>query len=178
MFDPDVKTSFIDNDPDCKTQTANSSNSKVNIQQLAMQTFNKQRATQQKIAVVVDGNNIAYSILDNGKPRTANIVDCLAKLAAIAEIDIIACFVSAKLRHVIDEPDTLEELMKEGLVIQTPSNIEDDFFILETADEFDAIIISNDRYKQHKSKYPNIKRVPFIIVRGRVIFAGDLSNFN
>ena len=106
MSDPDIKTSLIDKDPDNEIETVNTGNSKVNVQDLAIQALNKRFIHLQKIPVVVDGNNIAYSILDNGKPRVANIIDCLAKLTAIAEVDIIACFVSAKLRHVIDEPDT------------------------------------------------------------------------
>lgn len=126
---------------------------------------------------MLDGNNLAYSSLENGKPKISNIVDTLNKLVINPEVDLVAAFISAKLRHTIDKPNILEELLKEGILTQTPAEVPDDYFILECAEEFDVFIVSNDLYRTQRKQYPwiNDKRVPFVVVRGKIIFAGQLS---
>ncbi|MHA1984916.1 MAG: NYN domain-containing protein [Candidatus Hodarchaeales archaeon] len=152
--------------------------SSVNIEELASLTLKKPKGDDNTIRIVLDGNNIAYSSLDKGKPKISNLVETLNKLASNSNVDLVAAFISAKLRHTIDRPKILEEMLKEGILTQTPAEVDDDFFVLECAEEFDAFVVSNDLYRPQRKQYPwiNEKRVPFVVVRGKIIFAGQLSS--
>jgi hypothetical protein len=103
--------------------------SSVDIEELASLNLKKTKGDD-KIRIVLDGNNIAYSSLDKGKPKISNLLETLNKLANNPEVDLVAAFVSAKLRHTIDKPKVLEELLKEGILTQTPAEVEDAFFVL------------------------------------------------
>lgn len=151
--------------------------SRIDIEEVASSSLKKEINGGEEIRVVLDGNNIVYSSLEKGKPKISNLVEVLEKLKQFSTVDVIASFISAKLRHTIDDPSKLEELIQEGIVTQTPAEVPDDFFILQTAEEFEAFVISNDLYRKQRKIYPwiNERRIPFIVIRGKIIFAGLLS---
>lgn len=82
----------------------------------------------------------------------------------------IRSFVDATLRHEIDDPEQLEALLDQGVVLQAPADTSADYFVLEVADEHGAIVVSNDQFDEFRAEYPWIeeRRVPYMVVKGEV----------
>ncbi len=78
--------------------------------------------------------------------------------------------IDASLRHRIDDPDQLEGLIDAQKIRQAPAGTDADYFILETAGQHEAQVISNDEFDRYRSRYPWIdqRRVPLMIVGGQV----------
>ena len=105
---------------------------------------------------VVDGANVAYlERSDEGKPRVSNLTAVREALLDKGYQSII--IVDASLKYEVDEPQKLESLIEEQIVRQTPAGTDADYFILKTAAELDALVISNDEYEQYRDQYPRIK---------------------
>ncbi len=127
-----------------------------------------------KEVVLVDGANIAYiEQSKSGSPKVSNLVAVRKKLQEMGYQPII--IVDAALRHEIDDPDQLEALIDDQIVRQAPAGTDADFFILESAEEENAKIISNDEYFDYRDKYKWIpdRRVPIMIINGDVTFYND-----
>ena len=128
-----------------------------------------------KKTIVVDGANLAYEeTTGDGKPKVSNLVAARQALQERGYTPII--IVDAALRHEIDDPDQLEALFDAQAVRQAPAGTDADFFVLKTADNEGARVVSNDRYDPYQQKFPWIRdrRVPFMIVRGEVEFYKDV----
>lgn len=120
---------------------------------------------------VVDGANVAYietSVKD--EPRVANLVAVRRALEQRGYDPII--IVDASLRHYIDDPAQLESLLDDQAVRQSPAGVDADYFVLETADRFEGLVVSNDTFDRFRERYPWIeaRRVPLMIIRGKVEF--------
>jgi hypothetical protein len=119
--------------------------------------------------IVVDGANVAWSEqTSERKPKVSNIVAMRKALEAEGLDPII--IIDARLRHDIDDPNQLEGLIDGQHVRQSPAGTEADYFILMTADQQDADVVSNDTFDDYRDDYDWIweRRVAYMIVEGEV----------
>lgn len=119
--------------------------------------------------IVVDGSNVAHlETSADGSPKVSNIQAVRSALRDRGYEPIV--IVDASLRHEIDDPDQLEDLLDLEEIHQAPSDTDADYFIVETADREDARIVSNDRYEEYQDDFPWIpdRRIPLMIIDGAV----------
>lgn len=119
--------------------------------------------------IVVDGANIAYvERSQEGKPKVSNLTAVAKALQEEGFEPVI--IVDASLRYDVDDPDQLEALIDAQRVRQAPSGTDADYFVLETAADYDALVVTNDEYQAYRDRYSWIKdrRVPVMIVNGEV----------
>ena len=102
--------------------------------------------------VIVDGNNIAYHLSPDGKPRVANLSNAHHSLTSVGLRPVVV--VSAALIHKIDRPNVLQGMLADGFAIQAPRGTDDDLKIINTALERNADIVSNDRFLNWIGRYP------------------------
>jgi demethylmenaquinone methyltransferase/2-methoxy-6-polyprenyl-1,4-benzoquinol methylase len=103
--------------------------------------------------VVVDGANVAYAELsEDGEPRVANLIAVRRALEKRGYDSII--IVDASLRHHVDDPAWLERLIESQAVRQAPAGTDADYFVLETADRLEALVVSNDTFDRFQDRYP------------------------
>ncbi len=103
--------------------------------------------------IVVDGPNLSKDQNVKGEiPEAKRFCILIEQLCKEYDIDHVEIFVSAKLKHEIDNMDIVEKLQKEGSLIVTPAARDDDYFALKHAIDSDAWIISNDRYRNWQAK--------------------------
>jgi hypothetical protein len=119
--------------------------------------------------VLIDGSNVAYST-EGEKPLLANIIAVRDRLLEEGHEPIVV--VDAALRHSIDDETGYEQLVDDGTIKQAPAGTDADYFILTFAEELDASIVSNDRFRDRIQAYPTAKKrlVKFMIVNGEVVF--------
>ena len=121
-------------------------------------------------SIVVDGSNVAYEEqTPDGKPRFRNLslaIDALRK-----QYGHIVVIVDAALRHEIDEPDDLEKVLDEQTVRQAPAETPADYFVLRTAEQLGADVLSNDTFRQYHKQWPWIetRRIPYMIIDDRFV---------
>lgn len=119
--------------------------------------------------IIVDGANVAWSEQSSDrKPKVSNIVAMRRALEEDGLDPII--IIDASLRHDIDDANQLEGLIDGQHVRQSPAGTEADYFILMTADQQNANIISNDTFEKYRDDYDWIwdRRIPYMIVEGEV----------
>jgi len=113
--------------------------------------------------LVIDGNNVVFYINHNKGELECllSLIDFTSSFATVYPI------ISSELRYRIDKPNELKRLIKNKRVLVTPSNVDVDLFILETAKQLGAYIISNDQYRQYKGHYSETigRRISFMIFR-------------
>ena len=102
--------------------------------------------------VIVDGNNVAYHLLPNGKPQVKNLLHAQRSLVNGGYKPVFV--ISAALIHKIDNPEGLNTLMNEIEVVRAPRGTNDDLKIFEIAQKRNADIVSNDRFLDWLDKYP------------------------
>ncbi len=120
--------------------------------------------------VVVDGSNVAWEEKDsNGHPKLANVEAMINKLSR-ANFKKILTVADAALRYQIDNQRRLDLLVKEGAIKMLPARVDGDKFILRIAEEENAMIVSNDLFKEFRDIAPWIdeRRIPFTILDGEV----------
>ena len=115
---------------------------------------NKGTRTQsiQNQIVVVDGNNVAHYMSSKGVPKARNLILAYRSLTSTGFEPIFV--VSAALIHKIDKPSSLNEFMINAKVIETQRGSADDLKIIQLAREYDADIVSNDRFLDWIDRYP------------------------
>lgn len=126
--------------------------------------------------VVVDGSNVAFHRVGKGKGRVRNIrivVKTLEKKGFDVKVVI-----DASLRHRIDRPSELEKLIREGKIIQAPPGSPADYFILKMAEDLNAVIVSNDLYRDWWKEFPwargSGRIIRYIIEGKRAYFYPDI----
>ncbi len=102
--------------------------------------------------VVVDGNNVAYYLSPDGRPHAKNLVLALKSLISAHLRPIVV--VSAALKHNVPDPSYLGELSRLTTVIEAPAGRDDDFFVIQLAQQHNADIVSNDRFLDWLDSYP------------------------
>lgn len=80
-----------------------------------------------------------------------------------------AIIIDASLRHEIDNPRQLEALIDDKTIRQAPAGTDADYFILEVAEDDDAIVVSNDDFGEYEHEYNWIegRRVPLMIIENQ-----------
>ena len=124
------------------------------INRCRLKTRNQTRTTQnpRKRKVVVDGNNIAYYLSPDEKPRLASIILALRSLKQVGLQPTIV--VSSALKHKIDNSEGLRELINSGQVREAPRGTNDDLHIIRLAEKTNSDIISNDRFLEWQNRFP------------------------
>ena len=123
-----------------------------------------------KKTVVIDGANVAYEERSaGGKPKLSNLLKVRRELEERGFESVI--IVDASLKYDIDDQEQLETLIRSQQVRQVPAGTDADFFIIQFAHELDALMVTNDRYKDYADRYPWIpeRRLPYMIVKGEVV---------
>ena len=123
-----------------------------------------------KNMVVIDGANVAYEERSGGgKPKLSNLLKVRGELEERGFEAVI--LVDASLKYDIDDQEQLEKLIQSQQVRQVPAGTDADYFIIQFADQLDALIVTNDRYRDYASQYPWIpdRRLPYMIVKGEVV---------
>ena len=126
--------------------------------------------TDGKKVAVIDGANVAYEERSaGGKPLLSNLTKVRRELEERGFEAVI--LVDASLKYDIDDQEQLETLIRSQEVRQVPAGTDADYFIIQFADQLDALIVTNDRYKDYAEQYPwvNERRLPYMIVRGEVV---------
>lgn len=118
---------------------------------------------------IIDGSNVAYST-EGGSARLANIRLVMAKLQEEGFEPIV--FADAALRHQIDDERAYEELVDAGTIRQAPAGTDADYFILSFAEELDAAVVSNDRFRDREAAFPDLgsRMIRYMIVNDEVVF--------
>lgn len=121
-----------------------------------------------KVAII-DGSNVAYST-EGGSARLANILHVMEKLKEEGYDPVV--FVDAALRHQIDDERAYEEMVDNGTIRQAPAGTDADYFILSFAHELDAVIVSNDRFRDREAAFPDLgsRMIRYMIVNDEVVF--------
>ena len=80
-------------------------------------------------------------------------------------------FVSSCLKKQIDDKPSFHHYLNKKIFVETPAGDDCDLFILETAKQFNALVLSNDLFKNYASQYPIVRkrRVSFIIFDDTII---------
>lgn len=119
--------------------------------------------------IVVDGANIAFEEKSqSGDPKVSNLVAVIKVLREKGYKPI--AIIDASLQYEIDDPQQLESMIEDQDVRQVPADTNADYFVLETAERYNAKIVSNDQYESFREKYPWVeeRRVPLMIINGKV----------
>ncbi|HET8654779.1 MAG TPA: hypothetical protein VFL93_04650 [Longimicrobiaceae bacterium] len=119
-------------------------------------------------AAIIDGSNVAYST-EADRPRLANIDLVCRKLDEEGFQPVVV--VDAALRHHIDDTREYEKRVDAGEIHQAPAGTDADYFILSFARELDAIVVSNDRFRDRDEAFPDVMEriVRYMIVEGEVV---------
>ena len=118
--------------------------------------------------VLVDGSNVAHST-EGEKPLIANLIAVRDKLKEEGLEPIIMA--DAALRHQIDDPAQYEQMVESGAIRQAPAGTDADYFILSFARELNATIVSNDRFRDRMSQFPEARDrvIRYMIVNREVV---------
>ena len=119
--------------------------------------------------IVVDGSNVAFEEFSKGgTPKVSNLVAVRKHLEERGFHPMIT--VDASLKHQVDDPDQLAALIISERIHQVPAGTDADYWVLETAQRIDGLVVSNDRFLPYQDSYPWIeeRRIPFIIIEGLV----------
>jgi Xaa-Pro aminopeptidase len=120
--------------------------------------------------VVIDGANVAYEERSaGGKPKLSNLLKVRRELEERGCEAVI--IVDASLKYDIDDQEQLETLIRSQQIRQVPAGTDADFFIIQFADQLDALMVTNDRYRDYAERFPWIpeRRLPYMIVKGEVV---------
>lgn len=116
-------------------------------------------ATNLKYSFIFDGSNIARNKSNSKKVYIQDVLRCRKVLMGygVPKKNIFIIFGSG-VRHYIREQDeaVFKKLLKEENVNQTPKGQDDDWSIIDFAQNNDSYIITNDFYLEHQKKHPNL----------------------
>ncbi len=116
------------------------------------QSLEKTRTPTKKRRLVVDGNNVAYSLSPQGKPKAQNLSLAYHSLTGAGYNPVFV--ISAALAHKIDNPGALSAFMLGATVDEAPRGTNDDIRVIHLAKKLDADIVSNDRFLDWIDRYP------------------------
>ncbi|MHA1592703.1 MAG: NYN domain-containing protein [Candidatus Heimdallarchaeaceae archaeon] len=120
--------------------------------------------------VILDGSNIAWEEKNSlDKPKISNIENMINRLSKV-NFNKIITVADAALRYQIDNQKRLDKLVKEGAMKMLPARVDGDKFILRLAEEENAMIVSNDMFKEFREMKTWIdqRRIPYTILENEV----------
>ncbi len=120
--------------------------------------------------VILDGSNIAWEEKSNSNKPQINNIEAMINRLSRANFKKIITVADAALRYQIDEQKRLDRLVREGAMKMLPARVDGDKFILRIAEEENAMIVSNDMFKEFRESTPWIdeRRIPYTILDGEV----------
>jgi len=109
------------------------------------------------VAILVDGSNMMY---ENGRPSLDRLRGVVAALrmectsSGRSDVEVVV-FVDASTRHSMTAADRsmFDRDLLEGAYFMTPAGVEADAFILSEAEHRNAIILSNDLFRDYRARY-------------------------
>lgn len=129
----------------------------------------EQRPEGKKPIALVDGSNVAHAS-EGDRARIGNIRIVVEKLREEGYEPVVVA--DAALRHQIDDRDLFEEKVEAGKIHQAPAGTDADYFLLAFARELDAVIVSNDRFRDRQEAFPEAheRMIRYMIVAEEVVF--------
>ena len=119
--------------------------------------------------VIIDAANVAfYHKGENSKAKLNNII--LAVRALEKENHNFLIIADASLRHSIDDKETYLKLVNDDIIDEVPVGTIADHYILTLAEEENAKILSNDKFRDFSSEFPDIQSM-------RISFSIENNNF-
>ena len=117
---------------------------------------------------IIDASNVAH-FGEGGAARVRHIRLMCDKLAEEGYEPIVVA--DAALRHQVDDAEAYERLVEAGAVHQAPAGTDADYFILTFARELEAVIVSNDRFRDRLKSFPEVRRrlVRYMILADEVV---------
>src|SRR5215510_2798159 len=122
-----------------------------------------------KQKAVIDASNILHlEVPRQQKPRIKTIYAVVDAVKASGREPILV--VEAAMLSTICDPKNLENLLSESFVLAIPDGSDTSRAVLETAEQRDAIVVSNDTYSDYLNEYPWVElcRLPVALVDGHV----------
>jgi hypothetical protein len=118
---------------------------------------------------LVDGSNVAHSS-EGDEARLQNIKLVVRKLISEGYEPVVVA--DAALRHQIDDKEGYERRVEEGKIKQAPAGTDADYFLLAFARELDAVIVSNDLFRDRAEAVPEARErmIRYMIVDDQVVF--------
>ncbi len=129
----------------------------------------KEEGREERVTVLIDASNVAHST-EGEHPRLENIGIVVRKLREEGYEPVVMA--DAALRHQIDDREGYERRIEEGKIRQAPAGTDADYFILSFARELDALIVSNDRFRDRAEAFPEAheRMIRYMIVADEVVF--------
>ncbi|MBW3570442.1 MAG: hypothetical protein KY467_04990 [Gemmatimonadetes bacterium] len=118
---------------------------------------------------LVDASNVAHSS-EGETARLENVKLVVRKLISEGYEPVVVA--DAALRHQIDDKEGFERRVEEGKIKQAPAGTDADYFLLSFARELDAVIVSNDLFRDRAEAFPEARErmIRFMIVEEEVVF--------
>ncbi len=134
--------------------------------------------------IIIDGSNVAWYGKQKEKNESPSITSIALVIDALRKKGYknILCLVDASLQHQVNDTALLEQLEKKKLIKSVPSKSVADSYIIKYAEQKNAFIVTNDRYRDWAQKNSwladNIDhiRIDFMIVDKIVKFGEVLSH--
>ena len=123
---------------------------------------------------VIDGSNVAFEQrTSNNKPKLSNLIVLLETLKKLGIINLkIIC--DRSLFYCIDDRKRYSQLIKKGVIVESPEGTASDIFILQYAFQKNGYIVSNDKYREFhsifKKDWVESRRISFKIIDDMVCF--------
>src|SRR5262245_44941894 len=122
-----------------------------------------------KQKAVIDASNILHlEVPRQQKPRIKSIYAVVDAVKASGREPILV--VEAAALCTVSDPESRENLLAESFVLSIPEGSDTGRAVLETAEQRDAIVVSNNTYSDYWSEYPWVElcRLPVALVDGHV----------
>ena len=132
----------------------------------AERSFPRPEADRSKRAIV-DASNVAHA-----GEKGARLATLLAVRDELKEEGFEPILIAdAALRHQIDDRDGYERLVESGELQQAPAGTDADYFVLKLAKDLDALVVSNDRFRDGGKLAEEAKnrQIRFMVVAGEVV---------
>jgi hypothetical protein len=118
---------------------------------------------------VIDASNILHlEVPRQQKPRIKAIYAVIDAVKASGREPILV--VEVAMLSTVCDPENLENLLAESFVLAIPDGSDGSRVVLETAEQRDAIVVSNNTYSDYLGEYPWVElcRLPVALVDGHV----------
>src|SRR5262249_17509968 len=122
-----------------------------------------------KEIAVIDASNVLHlEVPRQQKPRIKNIYAVVNAVKASGREPILV--IETATLSTVGDPENLEKLLAESFVLSIPDGSDASRAVLETAQERDAIVVSNNTYSDYWGEYPWVElcRLPVALVDGHV----------
>lgn len=143
------------------------------------------RIPKQDIWIIIDGSNVAWNGRNSANNEKADVKFIELMIAELKKIGFknIKTFVDKSLSHHVNEKSKLNKLLSNKTIQVCPANTNADEFIIENAKKLNALIITNDKFEDHKQKdswlsanYNSI-RTSFQIINNEVTLVGSILKY-